>query len=203
MERARARGDLPRDPVVTGFGVVAGGLLGLVAAAAATANDVLPLVQAAFGALDAATAWEMARGVMLTWLVVPALGALAGLVAAQLALGAVDFRGRPRVRVPRTSGGVVVDALGALAVGVTAPVLALAVLPSLLPAPDAGFALLRAPVVVGFGAVGLALPWVLVARARAVRSWRERVDPQPPPRRSPDAADPAVRARVRGAMQDP
>jgi len=203
MERARARGDLPRDPVVTGFGVVAGGLLGLVAAAAATANDVLPLVQAAFGALDAATAWESARGVVLTWLVVPALGVLAGLVAAQLALGAVDFRGRPRVRVPRTSGGLVVDALGALAVGLSAPVLALAVLPSLLPAPDAGFALLRAPVVVGVGALGLAFPWVIIARARAVRSWRERVDPQPPPRRSPDAADPAVRARVRGAMQDP
>jgi hypothetical protein len=203
MERARARGDLPRDPVVTGFGVVAGGLLGLVAAAAATANDVTPLAQAAFGALDAATAWEMARGVMLTWLVVPALGALAGLVAAQFALGAVDFRGRPRVRVARTSGGVVVDALGALAVGLIAPVLAFAALPSLLPAPDAGFALLRAPVVVGVCAVGLAFPWVLIARARAVRSWRERVDPQPPPRRSPDAADPAVRTRVRGAMQDP
>jgi hypothetical protein len=203
MERARAKGDLPRDPVVTGFGVVAGGLLGMVAAAAATANDVMPLAQAAFGALDAATAWEKARGVALIWAAVPVLGALSGLVGAQFALGAVDFRARARVRAPRTPGGTVVDTLGALAVGVTAPVLAWAVLPSLLPAPDAGFALLRAPVVVGFGALGLALPWVVIARARAVRSWRERVDPQPPPRRSPDEADPAVRARVRGAMQDP
>jgi len=203
IERARALGDLPRDPVVTGFGVATGGLLGVVAAGAVTATDVMPLAQAAFGVLDAAATWENARGVVLTWLLVPPLGALTGLIGAQFALGAVDIRCRGRVRVPRTSGGWFCDTLCAVGVGLFAPIAALAALPSLLPAPDAGFALLRAPQVVIVCSLALALPWVAIARARAVRAWRSRVDPQPPPRRPPDGADPAVRARLRGAMREP
>jgi hypothetical protein len=62
---------------------------------------------------------------------------------------------------------------------------------------DPGRALLIAPLLsLGAGLAALALP-AFAERASALRRWRARVDPQPPPRRDPDEVAPEVRAAVR------
>lgn len=203
--RARARGDLPRAPMLTGGAAVLGGLGGLLAAAPALARTARGLCAAAFTELDAAAALQIAWPALVKALIAPALGALLGLVAAQLALGALALR--PRWRRVRGAGGRAArpGALGAvLGLGVLfcAPVLALpalAFIPGLLPAPDAGHLLLRAaPVALAVAAAALLVP-ALVQRHRARTEWLARHAPEPPPRRDPEEASPEVRAAVRAA----
>lgn len=191
--RAEARGDLPRAPGFSGLCSAAGGLLGLVLAAAGAGPSVRAITEAAFGSLDAHAALTAAAPLVARLTLMPLLGALAGLVLGQVLLGGVSLRARRRLRpgpAPRLSPVFVLPALAASAV-------ALWVLPSVTGGPDPGRVLLAAaPVAVALALV-LALPAALHQRGVSVRRWRARVDPQPPPKHDPDEMSPEMRRALR------
>jgi hypothetical protein len=191
--RAVAAGDLPRAPGFSGLCSAAGGLLGLVLAAAGAGPNVQTLAQAAFGSLDAQATLTAAVPLVARLVLMPLAGALAGLVLGQVLLRAVAFRARARLKpapVPRLSPVW-------LGLALAAPALALWVLPRVTGAPDPGRALLQAAPVVVALALLLALPAALRQRGMALRRWRARVDPQPPPLRDPDEMSPEMRRALR------
>lgn len=191
--RARARGDLPRAPGFVALVSLAGGLTGLVLAAAGAGPELSHLAERSFGALDAAGAWTLAARLLWRLGLAPLVGAVVGLAIAQALLGAVAIRTRTRVRPSRSVAFPLAAALPVLA----APALTLWLLPRLLPRPDAGWVLLLAPGAALGLAAALLVPAAMMQRDRALRRWRERVEPEPPPRRDPDAPSPEVRAALR------
>ncbi len=190
--RALARGDLPRAPGFSGLCSAAGGLAGLVLAAAGVGPDVQALADAAFGTLDAPATLTLATPLMVRLVGWPLGGALAGLVGGQVLLGAVAFRARTRLRQAPATRLSPVFVLPALA----APALALWLLPSFA-GPDPGRVLLWAGALTAALALLLALPAALRQRGVALRRWRARVDPQPPPRRDPEEMSPEMRRALR------
>jgi hypothetical protein len=167
--------------------------LGLVLAAAGAGPDLRLLGDAAFGALDASAALSAATPLVARLALSPLVGALVGLVCGQVLLRAVAFRARTRLKrspAPRLNPVFVLPTLAA-------PALALWLLPRVTGGPDPGrVLLLAAPVAVALALV-LALPAALGQRGLALRRWRSRVDPQPPPRRDPEEMAPEMRAALR------
>ncbi len=200
--RARARGDLPRAQGYTALLTVLGGVCALQAALVA-ATDVPNALQAvattAFERFDPVATLAAARPLAWALVVAPAVGALAGLVLAQVTLGAVSLRLRGRLR-PGSAPGF--GLAGPLLACVGGPIAALWVLPTTLPAPDAGYVVLRAAPVVLFATAGVLLPFALLQRSRARTAWTERVAPDPPPRRDPDEPPPEARAALRQAAAE-
>ena len=118
--RALARGDVPRAPGLTGLCAVAGGLLGLTLAAAATVEEIPPLVHHAFLALDAAAAWETGRGLFGRLTLWPLAGAVLGAVAGHRWVAPSAFGLRVRAGAGRPARLPV----WASVVGLAAPLLA-------------------------------------------------------------------------------
>ncbi|MCB9546891.1 MAG: hypothetical protein H6706_13695 [Myxococcales bacterium] len=191
LDRARREGDGPRAPALVGLLTVAGGVLG--AATGAAFTPWRALAAAGFG-LDAA-ALDALPGAIGPTVGLGALGALFGAAAAHLLVDRPTPALRLRVRRgggPRTLG------LAALLIAAVV----LAVLPALLQQAggrDPGRLLVTLPLLALGLAVTLGVPLAAWDRARGRARWRERVAPDPPPRRPPDAASPEVRAAL-GAL---
>jgi hypothetical protein len=187
LDRARDAGDGPRAPAFVAFGAVSLGVLG--AAGAFALSPWRALAEAGFS-LDSRV-YALLAPTLLPTVAGAAVGAVAGVVLTHLLLD--RFQPALRLRVhrdrPRSTGLAALVAL----------VLAAVALPGLLALPggqDPGRLLIAAPLAVLGVALVLALPVALIDRARGRLRWRERVAPDPAPRRGPGEAPPEVRAAL-------
>ncbi len=184
LDRARTEGDGPRAPAFVAFGAVSLGLLGALGGLAS--SPWRALAEAGFS-LDSRV-YQLLAPTLWPTLAGGAVGAVAGVVLTHLLLD--RFQPALRLRIhrdrPRSTG---LAALVALAVAAGA-------LPALLAAPggrDPGHLLIAAPLAALGLALACAVPVIVLDRARGRLRWRERVAPDPPPRRGPDEAPPEVR----------
>ncbi len=194
LAEAQRAGRVPHAPGYVAFGVVVGGLVGAGLGVAATDWGALATACWGSGATPSG-ARSAVGGVLGRGIGASAAGALAGLALAQLTLGAwaPRLRARWRPASARPLGRARAVAAGAVAAVATPWALAP------LTGGDPGRVLLwAAPVGLALAAAG-ALPFVLAERAAARRAWRDRVTPDPPPKRDDDAPSPEAIAALRRA----
>lgn len=199
-EKARRLGDVPDSSVLRAVLVGLGGLVGAVVAVwsvpwrAWIADSVSPMsTPQSVGILGL----DIALRVILATTVF----ALLGLLLAQILMGPLSLRLRRRLEGPGSKGAVWARFGGRLSA-----LLAVSATPFVvagLAEGRGGWAVAYSPIV----ALGLGLlfcvPLAAVHRAWAVGRWRDRVDPDPPPRRDEDGRAPEVEAALKAALRAP
>jgi hypothetical protein len=198
VERARRAGTVPAAPGFTGWAVAVGGTLGAVGGAWSVPWQRLGALSFGGDAASLATGLGAVRGALIGGLAAPVLGALAGLVAAQVVLGAAGAFGArrraQRLAPPRRLG--MLAALGGVAAALALPA-------ALAGDGDAGGLLLRAPLLgAALAALGT-LPAALVDRARGRAAYAAHLDGDADHRPSGSAAQAVTRAARAEARSAP
>ena len=188
LEEARQAGDVPQAPGFLGWASAVGAATGVVFTAGRAPWTELAAAGWGLGGITATM--DAATAVVLPCVTGGAVGALVGLTVGAAGVGALSpgLRVRTRGRAPSRGWGLAAlffIALGALLV----PQLA-----AYVGQGDPGRLLAYTPLaVLALGALALT-PVVLLERARAARTWRERLVPEGRRQRDADEMAPEMKA---------